>query len=52
MVTDAAKDATCTEAGQTAGEHCSRCDHKVGGEVIPALGHSHNEDGICSACGD
>ena len=52
IVTDAAKDATCTEAGLTAGEHCSRCDHKVGGEVIPALGHNHNEDGVCSACGD
>ena len=39
LVVDAAVDATCTETGLTAGEHCSRCDHKVAQEVVPALGH-------------
>ena len=50
IVTDAAVDATCTEAGLTAGEHCSRCDHKVAQEEIPAKGHAYDENGICSAC--
>ena len=31
---------TCTETGLTAGESCSRCDHKVEQTVVDALGHS------------
>ena len=51
MVTDAAKAATCTEAGLTEGSHCSRCDHKVAQEVVAALGHT-DDDGnyICDVC--
>ena len=30
---------TCTETGLTAGESCSRCDHKVEQTVVDALGH-------------
>ena len=50
MVTDAAVDATCTEAGLTAGEHCSRCDHKVAQEEVPAKGHAYDQ-GTCTVCG-
>ena len=49
IVVDEAVDATCTETGLTAGEHCSRCDHKVAQEVVPALGHDFVE-GTCSRC--
>ena len=49
MVTDAAKAPTCTESGLTEGSHCSRCDHKVAQEEIPATGHTF-EEGKC-ACG-
>lgn len=34
-----AKDATCTEAGNTAGWECSRCDAKLESIELPALGH-------------
>ena len=37
----AGKAATCTEAGLTDGEACSRCDYAVAQEAIPALGHMH-----------
>ena len=40
VVDSAAVDATCTETGLTAGEHCSRCDYKVAQEVVEALGHA------------
>jgi hypothetical protein len=49
MVTDNEVAPTCTETGLTAGEHCSRCDHKVAQEVVDALGHTY-EEGKC-ACG-
>ena len=49
MVTDEAVAPTCTETGLTAGEHCSRCDHKVAQDVVDALGHTY-EEGKC-ACG-
>ena len=39
MKTDAAVAPTCTETGLTAGEYCTRCDHKVEQEEVPALGH-------------
>ena len=42
---------TCTETGLTAGEECSRCDHKTGLEEIPALGHDYAE-GQCTRCGE
>ncbi len=39
-VTDAAKDATCTETGLTEGKHCSVCSEVlVPQEIIFALGH-------------
>ena len=41
LVEDAAVAATCTEAGKTAGHHCSRCDYTDGGETIEALGHDY-----------
>ena len=41
IVVDEAVAPTCTETGLTAGEHCSRCDHKVAQEVVDALGHSY-----------
>ena len=40
MVTDEAVAPTCTEAGLTEGSHCTRCDHKVAQEVVPAKGHT------------
>ena len=55
IVTDAAVDATCTEAGLTAGEHCSRCDHKVAQTEVPALGHDMvtdtAKDATCTEAG-
>ena len=46
-----ANDATCTEAGITAGEKCSTCGETITAqEEIPALGHNY-VDGVCSACG-
>ena len=40
MVEDAAKAATCTETGLSAGKHCDKCDTVlVAQEVTPALGH-------------
>ena len=40
LTTIAAKDATCTAAGYTAGKECSKCDYKEGKETIPAKGHT------------
>ena len=51
IVVDAAVDATCTETGLTAGEHCTRCDHKVPQNVVPAVGHAdENKDYTCDVC--
>ena len=44
IVVDAAIDADCLNSGLTAGEHCSRCDHKVDQEEVPALGHDIVKD--------
>ena len=45
-------DATCIETGLTEGSHCTRCDHKIAQEVIPATGkHDFSEDNKCSQCG-
>ena len=44
MVEVGEKPATCTEAGHTAGVHCSRCGLVESGVTeIPALGHSFGE---------
>ncbi len=43
MVKDEAVAPTCTAAGLTEGSHCSRCDHKVAQQDIPALGHKDSE---------
>ncbi len=40
MVTDEAKDPTCTETGLTIGSHCSRCDRATTPQMeVPALDH-------------
>ena len=66
IIADAGFPATCTSAGLTDGEHCSRCDYAVAQESIPALGHSYisevttaatcAQDGVqtytCSRCND
>ena len=39
MVVDKAVDPTCTETGLTEGSHCTKCDHVVAQEEVPALGH-------------
>ena len=65
IVADSAVDATCTETGLTAGEHCSVCDEVIiAQETVPAKGHSYEttvtaptctEDGYTThtcACGD
>jgi len=56
MVTDAAVAPTCTETGLTEGSHCSRCDHKVAQESVPATGHTWidadcDTPKTCSSCG-
>ena len=51
IVTDKAVAATCTQAGLTAGSHCSVCGKIIKGqEVIPATGHQWT-DGTCIVCG-
>ena len=51
IIHTAAKDATCTEAGATAGEKCSRCDYSISVESIPALGHALVKvDGKAATC--
>ena len=49
MVVDAAVAPTCEATGLTEGSHCTRCDHKVAQEEVPATGHSFVE-GKCH-CG-
>lgn len=62
------KEATCTEAGYTAGQKCTRCPSVIGGQEIPAHGHTfdhytawtypgdggdwHYRDKICSECNE
>ena len=41
------KAATCTEAGLTEGEKCSRCDYEVAQKEIPATGHTWT-DATCT----
>lgn len=43
-VTDVAVAATCTEAGLTAGKHCSVCNEVITAQAeVPALGHTAGE---------
>ena len=39
IVTEEAVAPTCESTGLTAGEYCTRCDHKVEQEEVAALGH-------------
>ena len=50
-VIDEAKEATCTETGETEGKHCSVCNTvTVAQQEIPAKGHNY-VDGECTECG-
>ena len=50
-VVDAAVEPTCTEAGKTAGKHCSVCETVIEAQTpVAALGHDY-ADGVCSICG-
>ena len=49
IIIDERVEATCTTTGLTEGGHCSRCDHKVAQEVIPAKGHTYSDE-ICINC--
>ena len=48
MITDKAVAPTCTATGLTEGSHCSRCDHKVAQEEVPALGHTAGAEATCT----
>jgi len=52
LVTDAAKDPTCTESGLTQGSHCTVCNEVlITQDTIPALGHTDSDsDGYCDIC--
>ncbi len=53
IVTDPARDATCTQSGLTEGEHCSTCGEIISPQdSIAALGHRYNSRGICTVCGE
>lgn len=44
--------ATCTTEGKTKGSYCAICKEVMEEQtVIPALGHSYNEEGYCIRCG-
>ncbi len=46
------KDATCTEDGLKGHACCEICGKASNpGEVIPALGHDFDADGVCTRCG-
>ena len=50
-VTDNAVAATCTQKGKTEGKHCSRCNVVIVVQTeIDALGHSVNNDCVCTRC--
>ena len=51
-VEDEAVDPTCTEAGKTAGSHCSVCSTVIVAQTtVDALGHNF-VDGTCDTCGE
>ncbi len=41
---------TCTEYGRRL-LRCTICGYTEIDEILPALGHSYNEDGVCTLCG-
>ena len=43
LIIDEAIEPTCTEAGYTEGQHCTRCDYELK-EEIPPLGHNIIDD--------
>ena len=48
-----AKAATCTESGLSEGIVCSVCGETIKEQVeIKATGHTYNEDGVCTKCGE
>ena len=48
-----AKAATCTESGLLEGIVCSVCGETIKEQAeIKATGHTYNEDGICTKCGE
>lgn len=53
LVHDARVEATCTTDGLTSGIHCETCGEIFDEQtVIPATGHSYNEEGYCTVCGE
>ena len=51
MVVITAKEATCTEPGNSAGSQCDRCGFVgIAVEIVPATGHSFVNN-ICTTCG-
>ncbi len=44
---------SCTEPGWTDSEHCEACGQIVKDrQVLPALGHDYDENGVCMRCGE
>lgn len=47
------KEATCTETGYTGDYVCVKCKEVMTyGDIIPALGHDLDADGVCQRCGE
>lgn len=49
LVLDLAIEVTCTTDGRTSGLHCQYCDYKVGGQFIPATGHTWGTEAVTKA---
>ena len=49
LVSENAKEATCTEPGYTGDGTCIRCDYEEEGKEIPALGHDWGEPVVTEA---
>ena len=46
------KSPACAEDGLTDGVKCTECGETiVEQDVIPATGHSYNDEGVCTVCG-
>ena len=55
LVYESEKKPTCTEPGEAAGSHCTRCDYATGSTVIPELGHKdapNDGNHHCDECGE
>ena len=50
-VTVEAKSALCREDGHSEYQKCIVCGYEKGKQVIEALGHNYNSEGICYYCG-